>query len=299
MIKNLNRNIKLGIFIIAGTTFFTALLYFVGAKRNLFTTTIKIKAAFYNAEGLMSGNSVRFSGINIGTVESVSIINDSTVLVEMIIQKTVTKNIKKNAIASIGTDGLMGNKIVNITSINENAGIIKEGDELTTYKSINTTDMLKTLAITNDNVKLITEDLKQISTKVNNKNSLWALLADTIITYKISMTVDDIKRTSSSITSVAARLENWSNDIEQGNGSLGTIFKDKEFSSNLRKTMHQLSLTSSILNDIATNVQLLSLDLKKGKGATGVLLSDSVVANNLKESMIHLESGTKGFSENM
>src|SRR3989344_5478928 len=132
MIKDLSRNVKLGIFVFAGTIFFIGVLYMIGSKRNLFSSNILISAKFYNADGLMSGNSVRFAGINIGTVKNVEIINDTTVLVQMVIESNVTTHIKKNSIASIGTDGLMGNKLVNIGSVNEAAETIEEGDELKT-----------------------------------------------------------------------------------------------------------------------------------------------------------------------
>ena len=169
----LSRNIKLGIFVFAGTLFFIVLLYIIGSKQNMFNKTISVTARFYNADGLMGGNAVRFAGINIGTVKSVAIINDSTVEVLMILQKNVIEHVKKNATASIGTDGLMGNKLVNISTTPGASETVEEGDVLTTYKAVSANDMLKTLSVTNENVKEITEELKDIATKLNNSNSLW------------------------------------------------------------------------------------------------------------------------------
>ncbi len=63
-----SRNIRLGIFVIAGLAFLITVLYMVGEKRSLFGSTIKISAQFYNVNGLMAGNNVRFSGVNVGTV---------------------------------------------------------------------------------------------------------------------------------------------------------------------------------------------------------------------------------------
>ena len=116
MAKETSKNIRLGIFVLAGTAFLIVALYFIGNKQNLFGSTFKISAQFNNVNGLMIGNNVRFSGIDVGTVESVEIINDSMVNVVMIIEKDVQKFIRKNAVASVGTDGLMGNKLVNINS---------------------------------------------------------------------------------------------------------------------------------------------------------------------------------------
>ena len=193
MIKDLSRNVKLGIFVFAGTIFFIGVLYMIGSKRNLFSSNILISAKFYNADGLMSGNSVRFAGINIGTVKNVEIINDTTVLVQMVIESNVTTHIKKNSIASIGTDGLMGNKLVNIGSVNEAAETIEEGDELKTFKAISAAEMMQTLSVTNENIKIITEDLKQISSKLNKNNSLWNFLADTTLSENLRQTIVSIK----------------------------------------------------------------------------------------------------------
>ena len=91
----------------------------MGSKQNLFGSTFSISANFYNVNGLMQGNNVRYAGIDVGTVESITIINDTSVKVVMVIEKKIQPYIKKNALASIGTDGLMGNKLVNINSIKD------------------------------------------------------------------------------------------------------------------------------------------------------------------------------------
>lgn len=109
----------------AGTAFLIAVLYLIGAKRSLFSDTFKISAEFYNVNGLMSGNNVRFSGINVGTVESVNIVSDSSVLVVMLIEDKVKSYIKKNSVATVGTDGLMGNKLININAAKDSYRIDK------------------------------------------------------------------------------------------------------------------------------------------------------------------------------
>src|SRR3989337_310265 len=111
MSKEFSRNIRLGIFVLAGTAFLIMLLYFIGSKQNLFGSTFRISAQFYSVNGLMPGNNVRFAGIDVGTVERVEIISDSTVSVTMLIEEKVRHYIKKNAVAIVGTDGLMGNKL--------------------------------------------------------------------------------------------------------------------------------------------------------------------------------------------
>src|SRR5688500_3974021 len=109
-------NAKLGIFVIAGIVFLIMTLYMIGRNRNLIGPTFTINAVVSNVNGLMPGNNVRFKGIDVGTVKSITLENDSAIIVSMLIDKKMKPYLKQNAIATIGTDGIMGNKLVNINS---------------------------------------------------------------------------------------------------------------------------------------------------------------------------------------
>ncbi len=114
MKKETGNTLRVGIFVIAGLTLFIAAIYLIGQNQNMFKKTFTISANFNNVSGLMQGNNVRYSGINIGTVKDITMVNDSTITVDMNIDEKMVKHIKKDAIATIGTDGLVGNMIVNI-----------------------------------------------------------------------------------------------------------------------------------------------------------------------------------------
>jgi len=299
MFKDLSRNVKLGVFVFTGTLFFIVLLYFIGSKRNLFSSTVKISAKFYNADGLMSGNSIRFAGINIGTVESVEIINDSTVLVQMVIQNKATQHIKKNSIASIGTDGLMGNKLVNISSVNKIAGKIEEGDELTTLKAVSASDMMRTLSITNENIKLITEDLKEISSKLNKSNSLWSFLSDTTITDDLRQTIVSIRLTGERTAYVAGDLTKLMAGVKEGKGALGALLVDTSLSNNLHQSIVSIKMVSKDLAIISGDLSHITKGIKNGEGAVGTLLMDTTFVHNMNKSMENINTGSKGLSDNM
>lgn len=297
--SGMSRNIRLGIFVFSGTLFFIILLYFIGNKRNLFSSTIQVKARFYDAQGLMKGNAVRYAGINIGTVKKVFIENDTTVLVEMIIQKKVIEHIKKNAVASIGTDGLMGNKLINITSSGGNAGSINEGDELVTYKAINTVDMLQTLSITNENIKVITEDLKQIAEKFNQSNTLWSFLSDTSMIGDLKQTIVSIKLTGDRTAYIAGDLSNMVKDVKSGKGTLGALLIDTTLSGKLNQSVVSIQLLSNDLAVVSGDLSYITKKVKSGEGAVGTLLNDTTFVHNLNKSMENLQTGSKGFSDNM
>ena len=75
---------------VLGTILFLAAIYFVGNKQNIFGNTMTLKAVFGNVNGLQKGNNVRYAGIDIGTVKQIEMVNDSTIVVEMLIEKKMT-----------------------------------------------------------------------------------------------------------------------------------------------------------------------------------------------------------------
>lgn len=114
MAKQGENNIKLGVFVLAGLIVMIFAFYMIGANTSMFGGSFKLKARFSNLNGLVEGNNVLFSGIQAGTVKSIDIINDTTIEVTMLIDSKVHGFIHNNAEAAIGTEGLMGNKVVNI-----------------------------------------------------------------------------------------------------------------------------------------------------------------------------------------
>jgi phospholipid/cholesterol/gamma-HCH transport system substrate-binding protein len=112
MKKNSTNKIKLGIFVTLGLAVLILAIYFIGEKQLLFKNTFRLTGVFRNVAGLQAGNNVRLSGINIGTVENISLVSDTTVRVDIVIDESSRKFIKKDAIATIGSEGLIGNKVL-------------------------------------------------------------------------------------------------------------------------------------------------------------------------------------------
>ena len=115
MSKNPGYQWKLGMFVIIALVAFAFTVYFIGKQKNLFGSTFVIKSQFKTVSGLKVGNNVRFSGINIGTVDEIRLVTDTSVMVELVIRKEIQQFIKKDAKASIGSDGLMGDKVLTIS----------------------------------------------------------------------------------------------------------------------------------------------------------------------------------------
>jgi len=297
MEKSISKNIQLGLFVLLGTLFLIYGLYMIGSNRNLFGATFRINAIFHNVNGLMKGNNVRFAGIDVGTVESVKIINDSSVKVVMVIETDVQKYIRKNALAGIGTDGLMGNKLVNINPSMEAASGVKQDDTLKAMKPIETDEMLRTLNRTNDNIAVITDNLKIMTTKFNSRNTLWSLLMDTVVADNVKQAIVNIKVTGSHSADLTGDLRNIVDGIKNGKGSFGALLTDTALSNHVRQTVVKIKIITDNTAKISGDLRNIIGRTDSGKGTIGRLLLDTTFVPNLDKSMSNLKTGTQGVNE--
>lgn len=292
-------NIKLGSFVLAGLIFLIVCLYLIGKNKNLFGSTFKISADFHNVNGLKTGNNVRFAGIDVGTVKAIEIINDSSVRVHMILDKEVRQYIKQNSIASVGTDGLMGNKLININSVPEPAPVVDEGNVIASLKPVETDEMLRTLNTTNQNLASFSADLKRIAQRINNSKGIWTLLSDTVITKSIEGAAKNINLASQRAALAGDEIATLLHSARVGNGLVSTIINDTALSKRLRTAIINIQQVSENSAQLTNRLNEMVKQMKNGQGAAGVIFSDTATERKLKQTISNLEQGTARFNEDM
>ncbi|MFA9213915.1 MAG: MlaD family protein [Candidatus Methylacidiphilales bacterium] len=187
--------VKLGIFVTIGVALFLAGIYYIGETKKLFSTTFKISAMFKDVNGLQVGNNVRFAGINVGTIEAIEILTDTTVKVDMVLDVKTQQFIKKDAKAIIGSDGLMGNKIMNVSPGTAAYTMVQNYDIIGTTIPISLDDMLLKLKSTTDNAALITNDLAAIVGNIRSgKGTIGKLFMDTVFAENLDKTIINVKQ---------------------------------------------------------------------------------------------------------
>jgi phospholipid/cholesterol/gamma-HCH transport system substrate-binding protein len=196
--------IRLGLFIAGGLMLFVIAIFLIGRQKNLFIRVYKLTTTFYNVSGLQVGNNVRFSGINVGTVDNIRIINDSTVQVDMLIAKSVQKFIKDDCEAAIGSSGIIGDRILIITQGSFEAPLAKEGQHIVSKEPVETDNILASLQVT-------ANQLSQIMVKINNGNgTLGRLIQDSTIAENINQTIVNLKSSSKGLNeNMNAAKENF------------------------------------------------------------------------------------------
>lgn len=197
MKKETGNSIKLGIFVTVGFVLFVAGIYLIGEKQQLFNNTFRVSGIFNHVGGLQVGNNVRFDGINVGVIEGILIINDTAVKVDMIIDEEVRQFIKKDAVAMIGSDGLMGSKIMNISPGLNDREPIEHNDMIATVQPISIDEVFGKLKITADNAAIITTDLAAITNRISSgKGTIGKLFMDTVLSENIGQTMENIEQGS-------------------------------------------------------------------------------------------------------
>ncbi|MFH6993485.1 MlaD family protein [Flavobacterium sp. FlaQc-48] len=185
---------KLGMFVTIGLLLFIMAIYFIGKQKNLFGSTFNITSQFKTVSGLEVGNNVRFSGINIGTVEEIRLINDSSVVVSMVIKDEVRKFIKTDARASIGSDGLMGDKVLTISPGAKSTKVVENNGVIASVNGIEMNDIMKSVKKSVDNVGVISDELAIFSHSMNNGNGALArLVRDDKMANSVSNTLSNLE----------------------------------------------------------------------------------------------------------
>jgi phospholipid/cholesterol/gamma-HCH transport system substrate-binding protein len=189
--------IRLGLFIAGGLALFVLTIFIIGKQKNLFNPVYKLITTFSNVSGLQVGNNIRFSGITVGTVDNIRIINDSTVKVDMLIKKDVKKFIKSDCEVAIGSEGLIGDKLLILTQGSNEAPVAKEGQLLASAEPVEIDAIMASLQVTAGNAAIISEELAEVMFKVNSgQGTLGRLIQDTAIANNLSQTMVNIKRSS-------------------------------------------------------------------------------------------------------
>jgi phospholipid/cholesterol/gamma-HCH transport system substrate-binding protein len=239
---------KLGMFVIIGLLLFVGTIYFIGKQKNLFGNTFRLQTTFKTVSGLKVGNNVRFSGINVGTVDGIELLTDTSVMVYLVMKKNVQKFIHTSARASIGSDGLMGDKVLTISTAGgeNNVGIktpVKDNDFILSKNPIEMEDVMLSVKSSVDNANIITQQLAAFSYKMNNNDGILSkLLSDKDYSNSIKNTLTNLQNSSGEFSKFTTKMNS-------GKGTLGKLMNDDKLSKALDTTMANLQKSTKGLSE--------------------------------------------------
>jgi len=269
MKKKINYKMRLGIFISLGIAVLIFAIYFIGEKQQLFINTFRLSGVFKDVAGLQIGNNVRLSGINVGTIDNITIISDTSVRVVIFVDENTRQFIKKDAVASIGSEGLMGNKVLVISPGTGGKKTIENDDVIATTQPIDMDEIMKSLKTTIDNTADITGNLAKISTNIESgEGTIGRLMMDKSWRQDIESTIINLK--------------------EGSDGFKVVMDKAGELDSILIAIKSTIRYTSNITADLAT----ITNSLQSGEGTIGRLLMNTTAAENFDSTMFYMKESS-------
>lgn len=295
-------NLKLGTFVFLGFILLVISLFYIGNRNSFLSSNIKLKARFSNINGLQEGNNVLFSGINAGTVKSIKLLNSRTIEVTMLMKREIVGQIPVNSKIAIGTDGLMGNKLLNITPSDTDAGMVRDGDYLVVEKTADIDQILTRLLHSTDNIQVVSQALKNVILRIE-QSELLSLMEKKELSENLQQSMSNIHMTTENTQKLTLTLQKIVENIHSGKGAAGLLLSDKAFADDLEKTLKNVKETSTSISEASVQLNLitsrLNSDLQQGKGPIPVLLRDTLLSQKINASLENIEKSTYNFNLNM
>jgi phospholipid/cholesterol/gamma-HCH transport system substrate-binding protein len=297
--KEYKQNLRLGIFVLAGIALFLLSVFYIGSERNIFNKTFTVSAIFKNVEGLTEGDNVWLSGVKIGTVKNIRIISEGKVIVSLSLKDRQNDFIKRDATAFIGSDGLVGNKIV-IVRPGSGPESVQDNDTINSLSPTDTQDLINIAKDVGANTRSLTDDLKLITSKINKgQGVVGELLHEGDLSNDLRATINSLKVASQNTTQATMDLKQLVAEINNGDGLVTRLIRDSTYASTFNETLENVA-------EFGVNAKTMSEDLKEvvskfneQDNAIGVLLADSTFANKLRTTLNNARSASAKLDENM
>lgn len=249
------RLFRVGLFGIVGFLIAAIGVFVIGDRRNLFSSTIKIRANFVDVEGLLSGAPVMLSGIRIGSVADVKLEFDtaSYVRVDMVVEEEYQKFIRLESTAAVGQLGIVGDKQIEITTTDKSSPVVQNGDVINAAPPANYLAILEKANVAVENVNNITASLDTLFLQFRRgEGTLGKLLTD--------------DRAYENLVGITASAEDLFQETTDQFTELGGVLK----------------ATAENVDGITLESRRLISDLGKGKGTVGALLYDRSLYDSLE-----------------
>ena len=297
--EELKQNVKLGAFVFTGTLLFIVALFYIGRENTIFNRTFTIMAVFKNIEGLKEGDKVWLSGVKIGTVKHVQIVSEGEVVVAMALRDKQNEFIKKNATAFIGSDGLVGNKIVVVRPGNA-AAIVQDNDTINTFSPTDTQELINIAKDVGANTRSLTDDIKDITARIHNGEGLVGeLLNEGPLSRELRDVVHSLKSAGDNTNRATADLTKMLAQINSGDGLATKIISDTTYAYTFEQALNNVAEAGSNTKELTEQLRVAVAKLNDSNNAVNVLLADTAFANQLKVTLSNAESASAKLDSNM
>ncbi|NLO69456.1 MAG: MCE family protein [Porphyromonadaceae bacterium] len=291
MKKDTKRAFRVGTMVFTALAIFAVVIYLIGSKDNLFHSKTRITTSFNDIRGVIAGNNVRYSGINVGKVNSIEITSDSTVVLVLDIVKEYARFIYQDALVEINQHGLMGSKLLNITSGTAASGQIQDGTHLKGKEGIDIEGMLgKTQDILSQTSDAV-ESLKSIAQKIDlGQGDLGKLINE-------DMLYTNLLQTTQNLNNTLAGVDNITRKISSGEGDLARLLNKNELTTQTYSVLGNINQAADKAQQVVTNLETTTSSINSGEGTINMLLNNQKTAQNIDTTILKLQNTLTEFDK--
>jgi phospholipid/cholesterol/gamma-HCH transport system substrate-binding protein len=287
--------VGLGIFVVVGLLLFTAGIFLIGNRRLLFEQSFELWTEYSTITGLQNGATVRVSGKDAGEVLDIDVPPDPSkkFRVKMRITEELHPLVRTDSVASIQTDGLVGNKFLSVSSGTKDKPIAPAGSTISGQEAFEFTDLMAQASNTMQEVNETIEGLQ------DDVERTLKLTGDTIAEVQVLIkdTGGDIKGITSSSNKIANNINEMLTDVKQGKGTIGKLVTDDTLYENAESIAKNVEATSRNLREAAEKANQTIADFRE-KTQKGLGDQASGTLRNLNEVLSDMAENTEALKRN-
>lgn len=294
------RSVIVGIFVFIGIAILVIGILTLGGQQKKFVKAIHLKAVFDDIGGLQTGNNIWFSGVKIGTVRKINFYGDSQVEIEMNVEEAVVEFIRKDAKATISSDGLIGNKIIVIYGGTTMAPPVQDGDRLESVMPLDTDKMMETLQVNNENLVEITADLKTLTSKLAaGEGIVGAVMTDSLLAQNFKSILVNLERASVNSNRMLTDLNKFTSKLNQEGNLFNELVTDTTIVTEIKSTMSSLKTSAENTEKLTDDLNTITEKFNSKDNAIGVFLNDPQFAEDLRSTLVNTDSATYNLNKGL
>jgi len=253
-----------GLFVVASLALLLIMVLIIAQQEGLWQEYVEYQAVFKDVRGLKKGSEVRLSGVDVGSVTKTTVRSDGKVLVTFKVLATHRDQIHEDAVANIGSIGLLGDRSVDLRPGSPYKPVLKPGELMAAEEPLDFQDLITKAAPTLDSVQKAFNNLTKMTEAINSGKGTLGLLVNDQKLYNRTLDTVDHART-------------FTQSLNTGKGTLGMIVHDQKFKGEIRKTMKNLGVA-------VANVRQGSVPLSESLGKLPAIVDNvQSFAKNLDE----------------
>ena len=251
------------IFVVAGFLLFAVALFMIGDRRQLFSDNIELHAEFKDLSGLQSGAPVRVAGMDAGEVLEIRVPASpaGSFRVTFRVLEELRPILTTDSVATIQTDGLVGNKFLQVDTGTEQGTAANDGDTIQSREPFDFADLMQEVSDTVKKVSASVDDVKEDVEKAIEVVAQTTQDADDLITG----VTDDIQGVASASNKIANDVQLIVHRVEAGEGTVGKLFNDDQLYANLRGTVDEVQATARNFRETTDDVQKAVAEFREKK----------------------------------